>query len=104
MTFWSIVRSPLILGADMTKLDKATLALLTNDEVLVVNQASEGNRQLFEKGDLITWVADVPGSKDKYLAVFNHRRRARSRRAFLRRVYRPRRFAARLRALPSSAR
>jgi alpha-galactosidase len=71
MTLWSIARSPLILGADMTKLDEATLALLTNKEVLAVNQASEGNRQLFEKGDLIAWVADVPGLKDKYLAVFN---------------------------------
>ncbi|MBW8780325.1 MAG: glycoside hydrolase family 27 protein [Verrucomicrobia bacterium] len=71
MTLWSIARSPLILGADMTKLDEATLALLTNDEVLAVNQASTGNRQLFEKGDLIAWVADVPKSKDKYLAVFN---------------------------------
>ncbi len=71
MTLWSIARSPLILGADMTKLDEATLALLTNDEVLAVNQASAGNRQLFENGGLIAWVADVPGSKDKYLAVFN---------------------------------
>ena len=71
MTLWSIARSPLILGADMTKLDEATLALLTNDEVLAVDQASTGNRQLFEKGDLIAWVADVPESKDKYLAVFN---------------------------------
>jgi hypothetical protein len=71
MTLWCIARSPLILGADLTQLDEATLALLTNDEVLAVNQASAGNRQLFEKGDLIAWVADVPGSKDKYLAVFN---------------------------------
>ena len=71
MTLWSIARSPLILGADMTQLDEATLALLTNDEVLAVNQASAGNRQLFEKGELIAWVADVTGSKDKYLAVFN---------------------------------
>jgi alpha-galactosidase len=71
MTLWSIARSPLILGADMTKLDEATLALLTNDEVLAVNQASAGNRQLFDKKGLIAWVADVQGSKDKYLAVFN---------------------------------
>jgi hypothetical protein len=71
MTLWSIARSPLILGADMTKLDETTLALLTNDEVLAVNQASAGNRQLFDKKGLIAWVADVAGSKDKYLAVFN---------------------------------
>ena len=41
---WSIARSPLILGANMNRLDEATLALLTNDEILAVNQASEGNR------------------------------------------------------------
>ena len=79
MTLWSIARSPLMLGGDMTKLDDVTLALLTNDEVLAVNQASEGNRQLFEQDDLIAWVADVPGSKDKYLAVFNAGTRPRAR-------------------------
>ena len=74
MTLWSIARSPLILGADMTKLDEATLALLTNDEVLAVNQRSENNRQLFRTADnLIAWVADVPGSADKYVALFNAR-------------------------------
>ena len=74
MTLWSIARSPLILGADMTKLDEATLALLTNDEVLAVNQRSENNRQLFRTADsLIAWVADIPGSADKYVALFNAR-------------------------------
>jgi alpha-galactosidase len=72
MTLWSIARSPLILGADMTKLDDATLALLVNHEVLAVNQHSSANRQLFRTAEgLIAWVADVPGSADKYLALFN---------------------------------
>jgi alpha-galactosidase len=72
MTLWSIARSPLILGADMTKLDDATLALLTNDEVIAVNQKSDNNRQLFRTdAGQIAWVADVPGSKDKYVALFN---------------------------------
>lgn len=74
VTLWSIARSPLILGADMTKLDAATMALLTNDEVLAVNQHSENSHQLFRTDDgLIAWVADVPGTQDKYLAVFNTR-------------------------------
>lgn len=74
MTLWSIARSPLMHGGDMTKTDSLTLALLTNDEVLAVNQHSANNRQLFrtEEGS-IAWVADVPGSKDKYLALFNAR-------------------------------
>ena len=74
MTLWSIARSPLMHGGDMTKTDSLTLALLTNDEVLAVNQHSANNRQLYrtEEGS-IAWVADVPGSKDKYLALFNAR-------------------------------
>ena len=33
LTLWCIARSPLILGADMTRLDPFTLGLLTNSEV-----------------------------------------------------------------------
>ncbi|MCP5521723.1 MAG: NPCBM/NEW2 domain-containing protein [Verrucomicrobiales bacterium] len=71
MTLWSIARSPLMHGGDMTKMDESTLALLTNDEVLAVNQDSTGNRPLFHRGNEIAWVAGVPGSTDRYLAVFN---------------------------------
>lgn len=38
VTLWSLLSSPLLLGCDLTKLDDFTLALLTNDEVLDVNQ------------------------------------------------------------------
>ncbi len=71
MSLWCIARSPLILGADMTKLDPFTIDLLTNPEVLAVNQHSTNNRQLSREDDLIVWVADVPGSDDKYVALFN---------------------------------
>jgi alpha-galactosidase len=71
MTLWCIARSPLIFGGDMTKLDAFTRELLTNPEVLAVNQASAGNRQLSRREDLIVWTADVPGSEDKYVALFN---------------------------------
>ncbi len=75
MTLWSIARSPLIMGGDLTKLDDATLALLTNDEVLAVDQHSTSGRQLFNRADLIGWTADVPGTADKYVALFNARDR-----------------------------
>ncbi len=72
MSLWSIARSPLMHGGDMTKTDSLTLSLLTNKEVLAVNQHSINNRQLFRtKEGFVAWVADVPGSKDKYLALFN---------------------------------
>lgn len=71
MSLWCIARSPLILGADMTQMDDFTLKLLTNPEVLSVNQKSANNRQLSREDDLVVWVADVPGSDDKYVAFFN---------------------------------
>lgn len=36
MTLWCIFRSPLMLGAEMTKLDDKTLLLLTNERVLAL--------------------------------------------------------------------
>jgi alpha-galactosidase len=71
LTLWSIARSPLILGADLTKLDEFTIALITNDEVIAVDQSSANNRELFRRDGFYGWVADVPGSSDKYLALFN---------------------------------
>jgi alpha-galactosidase len=71
MTLWGIARSPLIFGGDLTKLDDYTLTLITNDEILAVDQNSTNNHELFNHGNLIAWVAGVPDSPDKYLAVFN---------------------------------
>ncbi len=72
MTLWSIARSPLMVGADLTRLDGPTLALLTNDEVIAVDQASDNNRQLFRDGDGgIGWVADAVGGRAKFVALFN---------------------------------
>jgi hypothetical protein len=70
MTLWSIFRSPLMMGGDLLVLDNYTRTLLTNAEVIQVNQKSENNRQLFRDGDKIAWIADVPGSSEKYLALF----------------------------------
>jgi hypothetical protein len=71
MTLWSIARSPLIMGGDLRALDPATLALLTNREMIAVNQRSEGGRQLFRDGDRIAWTARDPATDDRILALFN---------------------------------
>jgi hypothetical protein len=77
MTLWSIARSPLMYGGDMTALDPFTLSLLTNDEVLAVNQKSTNNRPLFDHDGLIAWTATDPATNDTYLALFNTRDRVR---------------------------
>lgn len=71
MTLWSIARSPLIMGGHMPDNDEFTLKLMTNDEVIAVNQNSMNNRQVVRNGNHVVWVADVPGSRDKYVALFN---------------------------------
>jgi alpha-galactosidase len=38
MSLWSLLAAPLLLGCDLEKLDPFTVSLLTNDEVLAVNQ------------------------------------------------------------------
>lgn len=71
MSLWCIARSPLILGADMTRMDDFTIQLLTNPEVLAVNQKSANNRPLSNEDDLIIWAADIPNSRDRYVGLFN---------------------------------
>ena len=71
MTLWSIARSPLMYGGDLMMMRPIELMLLSNKEVLQVNQASLNNHQLFRDGNKIAWVADVPDSDDRYLAIFN---------------------------------
>ena len=44
ITMWCLLSSPLLLGCDMDKLDEFTLNLLSNDEVLAVNQDSLGEQ------------------------------------------------------------
>ncbi len=70
MTLWSIFRSPLMMGGDLIVFDNYTRTLLTNKEVIQVNQNSENSGQLFRDGEKIAWKADVPGSREKYLALF----------------------------------
>jgi alpha-galactosidase len=46
ITMWCLLSAPLLLGCDLDKLDEFTLNLLSNDEVLAVNQDSLGKQAL----------------------------------------------------------
>jgi hypothetical protein len=65
MTLWSIFRSPLIFGGDLPTTDEATFQLITNPEVLAVDQHSSGNRQVYDRDNIRVWTAG------EYVAVFN---------------------------------
>jgi alpha-galactosidase len=72
MTLWSMLDAPLILGNDLTRLDPFTLALLTNDEVIAVNQDALGKQAvpLVRKDGIETWEKDLEDGS-KAIALFN---------------------------------
>ena len=57
ITAWSLLAAPLLIGCDMTQLDDFTLSLLTNDEVLAVNQdrLGEAARRISARDDTEVW-------------------------------------------------
>lgn len=74
-TLWAIARSPLILGANLTKLDDFTRGLLTNKAVIGVNQTAWESYPVEGAGPDKTriWVA-LTGNRQKpqpYVALFN---------------------------------
>jgi alpha-galactosidase len=71
MTLWSMARSPLVAGTNLTKIDPATEALYTNPEVIAVDQHSRENRELSRQGSLVVWKANPESGGGEYIALFN---------------------------------
>ena len=74
MTLWSIFRSPLMIGAEMTKLDDETFKLLTNKDIIAMNKNARHSHQVWRKEingvEMILWVA-LCDEGGWYVAVFN---------------------------------
>ena len=68
ISLWCLLSSPLMLGCDLTQLDAFTLNLLTNDEVLDVNQDPLGKqaRRVAQTDNLEVWAKEM---EDGSLAV-----------------------------------
>ena len=58
ISLWSLLAAPLLLGNDLTALDDFTRNLLTNDEVLAVNQdpLGKGAIRTYDRDDWQVWV------------------------------------------------
>jgi hypothetical protein len=74
LTLWAIVPSPLMVDANLPDCDPWTLALLTNDEVLAVNQDPLGTkaRRVSVDHGLEVWEKPLANG-DKAVAIFNRR-------------------------------
>lgn len=63
MTLWCMLNAPLLLGCDLNRLDDFTKGLLTNDDVLSVNQDSLGKsaRRVIRRDDMDVWLRPIVG-------------------------------------------
>lgn len=68
MTAWCIAKSPLFFGGDLPSSDAPTIDLVSNPEVLEVNQHGENPKQVTRTKSRIVWSADAT-SGGKYAAV-----------------------------------
>lgn len=71
MTLWCIFRSPLIMGGNLLRADAWTTSLLTNREVLAVNQHSLENRPVIDTDNVVCWTAKSTDGRGTYVAIFN---------------------------------
>jgi len=78
LTLWAIFRSPLIIGGNLLLCDEWTKSLLTNAEVIAVNQSSTNNHAVETTPNSAVWVAETEAGGDTYVAVFNRSHAAQS--------------------------
>ena len=71
MTLWCMMRSPLMIGGDLTKNDAFTLDLITRRDVLAIEKESWCARPLYRTPEETVWVAPRTDGKGVYAAVFN---------------------------------
>jgi hypothetical protein len=71
LTLWCISRSPLMMGGNLTRMDDWTRALLTNPEVLAVDQRATDARQVLEADGISVWRSSPDSGDGEYLAIFN---------------------------------
>lgn len=74
MTLWSIFRSPLMIGGEMTGFDEFTMKLITNEEILNMHLNSRHAHQVWRHKingiEHVLWTA-TSAAGGQYVAIFN---------------------------------
>lgn len=71
MTLWSIFGSPMMLGAELTRLDAETLGLLTNEKILKLLSCDYVGRQEERDEQHAIWSCYCKETKEAYVALFS---------------------------------
>lgn len=74
LTLWSIFRSPLMIGGEMTGFDKFTMSLITNEAILAMHRNARNAHQVWRReicgNEYILWTASS-AECGRYIAIFN---------------------------------
>ncbi len=74
LTLWSIFRSPLMIGGDMTGFDDFDLSLITNRAILDMHKYARHSHQVWRRkidgNEYILWTA-ADAREGSYIAIFN---------------------------------
>ena len=70
-SMWCMMNSPLILGSDLTKINEQTLDIITNKDVIALNQSDfvYQARRLVDYGDLEVWAKPLKSTMSGVVAV-----------------------------------
>lgn len=71
-SLWAILAAPLVAGNDLSSMDAETLRILTNKDVIAVDQDPMGvqGRRIHKDGDLEIWTRPLAGG-DRAVVLFN---------------------------------
>jgi alpha-galactosidase len=72
MSLWSLLSAPLLMGCDVIAMDEFTKSLVTNDEVIDINQDVLGKQaaRIFQKNGLEIWAKEIEDGS-KAVGLFN---------------------------------
>jgi len=72
ISLWCLLSAPLLIGCDLERLDEFTLNLLTNDQVIAINQDPLGKQAtpVIKEGDIQVWVKELSDGS-KAVGIFN---------------------------------
>jgi len=72
ISLWSLLSAPLLLGCDLSRMNAFTLNLLTNDEVLAVDQDPLGRqaRRVLSRGKVQVWLKELADGS-RAIGIFN---------------------------------
>ncbi len=71
MNLWGMFRSPLMIGSYLPMNDAFSNSLLTNFELIELNQYSTANLEVYRTDNQSIWTASHQTKPIKYLAIFN---------------------------------